>query len=216
MLRPNALTTVERLQVQLPDLADDLAEVWINVASQMIERHLSRPLGFAIIPTNAPERHPGNGTLDLHLNRWPIRSVQEVLLSGQAVTDYEIVDESRLYRESGWPRTVQRTGVLVRDPDARLVELSIKVAYTSGYILPPWDLVTNATYNPSGLESDLPADFEQACIWTVQDFEDRPSLNLKAERTPGGWSQEWAVFAKREALPARVVALLEDEKAFWF
>lgn len=217
MLSPTALlASADCLMTQFPDLAEEEAERLINVASESIEQELARPLGFAKVPTSAPERIPGSGSLELHLPRWPIREVEELRIDGQLVADFEILDAgSVLYRVNGWPLSAQATGRLVRDPDPRLLERSISVAYSAGYILPQWDGLTNATHNPNGLPADLPASFQQACLWACQDWLERPTPGLIAERTPGGWSQQWAQ-GEAPILSRRVKDLLGSDGGFWF
>lgn len=210
-----ALTTVDRLTKAFDGLEDDDAAMLINVASELIGDYLSRSLGFAIVPTSAPLLLPGSGSLELYLPRWPIRSVEQVLEYGSEVTDYTVVDQKALYRRAGWPIYAQCSGRLVADPDPRLVERSISVAYTAGYILPQWDGIPDAANNPAGAASDLPFKYQQACLWACLDWLEGPTPGLIGERTPGGWSQQW-LMTTRPTLSERAMGALAGDGGFWF
>jgi len=215
-LAPYALTTVAKILKGSDSLDEDDAAFLINVASELIEAELSRPLGFAIASPSAPLRIPGTGTLELFLPRWPVRSVEQVLENGAEITDYELVDGKALYRTAGWPVYAQCSGRLVRDPDARLVERSLSIAYTAGYILPQWDGIPDADNNPTGAACDLPYRFQQSCLWAIQDWLEGPLPGLIGERTPGGWMQQW-VMQERPTLSVRAKgALGAGDGGFWF
>lgn len=223
-LAPYALTTTEKLMKLLPELDENDAAFLINVASELVKKELGgRSLGFAIVPTSAPLLIPGTGDLELFLPRWPIRSVEQILENGSPVTDYVILqpesgdpeDKKCLYRTAGWSVYAQCSGRLVRDPDPRLVERSLAIAFTAGYILPPWDGIPDATNNPTGAASDLPYRFQQATLWACQDWVERPTPGLMGERTPGGWSQQWQM-AEPPVLSARAKGLLGTDGGFWF
>lgn len=222
-LAPYALTTVAKLTKACEGLDDEDAAFLIDVASELIRKHLSRSLGFKVTSPEAPLLIPGTGDLELFLPRWPIRTVEKVAEYGNEITDYvilepesgELEDKKILYRTAGWPVYAQSSGRLVRDSDPRLVERSLAIAYTAGYILPQWDGIPDPEHNPAGAAADLPSRFQQACLWACQDWVDGPTPGLIGERTPGGWSQQW-LMTTRPTLSDRAKGALGSDGGFWF
>lgn len=198
-LATNALTTFARMQVARPSLRSGVqaqVERLINSVSQAVENELLRPLGFARYDSGAPDLYQGSGRAGLFLRSYPVRAITSVAVDGQAVTDYAapapLLKEGLLWRVAGWPRKVQCFDDLTRDPNPEAAEYSIAVVYDGGYILPQFDGVVDATNNPDGLDTDIPADLEDAVIQSVLwCFDGKPEPGLRVERTPGGWHQEW-------------------------
>lgn len=214
-----ALTTYARLIAGTgSSISSDRGNTLIKAISALIERECGRKFGFAIVPPESPELHKGGGST-LYLRRYPIRSVESVLVSGSEVTDWtndpELLANGELYRPGGWSAEYLRARYLTGRPAVGSESLSISVAYTGGFILPEYSGITDAENNPDGLETDFPADLESA-VWdsviSLYSLSQQSGRILKREKTPGGGEWEWSVTdtqAKRPTLTPFTLALCE-------
>lgn len=158
-LAANALTTLERAQLLIPDADGELAKgrlaLLINRASAEIETALERKLGRATYT----EPVTPSGSQRLLLKQWPILAVAKVIQDGAELDpgSYTIEEGGVLYKDDGWAWQGYPHG-LAYDPWAASRDLLI--TYTAGYILPK-----------DGTEeepSTLPADLEGLCMEMVQ------------------------------------------------
>lgn len=222
---PEALTTYANvIAARSTTVPQARIEHLIGVVSLAIQKELSRPFGYRRATTAAPERYQGTGDRSLFVKRWPIRAIEEIKENGSTITDWlndpDFLAGGRIYREAGWPRRAAAFPDLTRDPNPGAVNYSITLAYTAGYILPQYHNTLHVDHNPAAAPADLPPDVEEACIQAVfWNAGDRPTSGLKAERTPGGWQQEWATGgsgATKIVLPPETLDLLEPYRARWW
>lgn len=143
------------------------AQALIRSVSGQIERLLQRSLGWGRNTTTSPELHKG-GDYRLYLVRYPVTAVERVLdqESGQDITDWvdfqDLLDEGILFRPAGWPARYRRAHRLTGRPIVESVDYSLAVAYSGGYVLPEFDRATDATHNPTGAQTNLPPEIEEA------------------------------------------------------
>lgn len=158
-LAQNALTTLNRMQLLIPDGDGELAQgrlmLLIDRASAEIEAALERKLGKA----RYSELVTPSGSQQLLLRQWPILGVEKVLQDGVELDPdtYSIEDGGVLYKDVGWTWTGYPQG-LAYDP--RAASRNIQVIYTAGYVLPK-----DAT---NDIPATLPADLEGLCMEMVQ------------------------------------------------
>lgn len=214
-LSANALTTLSAAQAVASGVSSARLEMAINAISAAVEAEFG-PIGYKAVVT---ESLPGSGEFVLRLKRAPIRSVASVAIDGVLVTDFELdTERGELHRHLGWPRVVYSHCDLTRDLDPALAKANIVATYTAGWILPQYGGVVNATHNPSGLTSDLPADIEFAVVSAVAEVASRPTANLAKETTPGGWSREWSggtSGGRQGLLPSSLLAALSRLRRNW-
>lgn len=223
-----ALTTVERVRdAGLLSAEDSQVELAIGAVSLEIEKMLGRRLGYRKASTSAPERYQGTGQQSLFVRRWPILEVEQIqvrqslLATAETVTDFlndpDFLERGELWREHGWPKVMGVHADLTGDPKPSQSAYCIELAYTGGYILPQFNAVTDAVNNPSGLAFTLPPNIELACIDSVLWFAE-PSTpeGLRAERTAGGWVEEWDTNHRPVLLTSKTISLLSGERGWWF
>lgn len=207
----NALTTVSAVRDTVGSgPSTDYLQRLINAASQAIENYLGRPLGRATYADETPESLAGTGDEWLRVSRYPIESVEEILIgttevvAGTDTDEYSLTQggaKGRIYRAAGWPRTVPATDCLTLDPDNRRPYYTITVAYTGGYLLP------GAAPPDPDTSIPLPADIEQACIDEVVARYSRPTPHIASEKTPGGWERRFS--NPGDAPPSRLLPATE-------
>lgn len=152
--------------------------------------------------TGIVEFLPGTGLKELYLHRRNIVAVTSIYIWGEEQTldtldssvTPDLIDSTTVYRNSimdekglllrpaGWPIGAATWPDLTRQPavGAEFRQANIRVIYDGGYVTP----------NQAGTRT-LPYDLEEACLREVTGRLVRPVGNLIAERTPGGWSQQW-------------------------
>lgn len=183
-LADNALTTVERLKLELGIDQDDTSQddhlrMLINVVSGAIEAELNRDLGLAEVT----ELLSGYGRQRLNLRRFPIVDVDTATIDGVEVDDYKILpgELGQLWRKNGWPLSASRYGDLTIDADPFTADLNVEITYTGGYVLPK-----DATgQNPR----TLPWVIEGACLRLAIDMHNR-GPGLSSEQSAGGYRYE--------------------------
>lgn len=165
-LAANALTTLlvakDELGIRPSDASEDEAiERRIDVASQLVAKHVGRALHYG---AGIVEKVAGFGGQRLFLSRTPVLSVASVTLDGEEVSsDSFSIEEAGtgiLYREAGWRWTATLAPGLVGPVGmAGREALLYSVTYTGGWVTRP---------QVAGvLTLTLPADIEQACLFTV-------------------------------------------------
>lgn len=190
-LADNALTTTtavyEELGLAVPGTPSDRVIRLINAVSQRIENHLRRQLQRKEFTSEAPEMLQGSGGPWLFLSRWPIESVDEVLVDESSETGFGRSDEydlkGMLQLPSGWPRRQGRDS-LTGDPGGSRA-YNVSIAYTGGYRLP-----NDAPPDPD-TSLDLPADIEQVCLDEIVMAYRAPRHFISEEATAGGWKRKY-------------------------
>lgn len=180
-LAENALTTpgavYDELGISMPDPPADRIVRLINSVSQRVENELKRQLRRKTFTTEDPEQLQGGGGMWLFLSRWPIESVEEVLVDESAWT-YGQSDEwdqkGLLQSASLWPRRQRRDPLTGVGGGERA--FNVTVAYTGGYKLP----------NDEGEGTPLPADLEQVVLNEVVLAYRAPRHFVTEEQTAGG------------------------------
>jgi hypothetical protein len=190
-LAAHALTTVAAVEDVVGDGVFPPARIeqQIHAVTARFERYCGRRFAVA----EHTQRLPGTGRWFLCLRHYPILSVANVEIDGQAITDYQMTDEAvqgLLYRAATWPVRRARHADLTWDPDSNSDAPNIRVTYQAGYIL-------------SGEGRTLPHDLEQACIDLVVHRLLHPVQGLQQERTPGGHTTVW-----HEGLPPEIRSVL--------
>ena len=153
-LASNALTTIASAEAELGLTSgeqDALLTRYIDTASDMIERYVSRKLyyGSAIV-----EKVAGSGDAFLYISRTPLSSVTSIVWLGDSSTvsasDYSIweADQGAIYKSSGW------NDAIISSTDFQRYQ----VTYVGGWITPQQDA------DDAALTRDLPFDLETACI----------------------------------------------------
>jgi len=191
-LNSNALVTVANVKVHLDipsaDVSQDAKiELYINTASERIERHLDRKL----IYQQHTERQDGRGSDRVMLKHYPAQKPNQVFddpswdfLTPIAIADYDIED----------------AGVVVlRRARFQRSNLNVKVVYNAGYksIVAP------------GSGPDLPADLQHACILLVEWM-----YQMRADRRLGvkGKAKNQENISFTQGMPAEVVELLDPHR----
>lgn len=178
MANPNALCSVSDVLSEQPGLDSKTVENLIDSVSESFEWHCQRVfLSHAVV-----EKVAGNGRQELQPSAWPIADSPApiVKIDDVVITDFEITDEGPkdparyFFRETGWPKASYIHSDLTGDPIAGKGKRNIVLEYTGGF-------------------SAVPADLKRACIEEVISQANAGSRddNLKAEKTPGGWDQEF-------------------------
>ncbi|WP_405131894.1 phage gp6-like head-tail connector protein [Paenibacillus sp. FSL H8-0317] len=106
------LTTVEKLQKNMPDEDPDYLAMIIAAASQAIEEYCNRSFKKQAYTEILSGVNPSKY---LNLRNYPIHEVTSMHIEG-----YTVLEEGRLFRQSGWPAG----------------ENNISVQYIGGYVLP--------------------------------------------------------------------------------
>jgi len=215
-LAAHALTTVANVREVVGSAMDtDRIERAIMAVSEAFAKHTGRDLHYSATVT---EFHAGTGTTKLYLNRRNITAVASVyiwsevqtvatmdsVLPGALVleTVYRTAAndaEGLLVRHGGWPIAAGSWPDLTGQPNLSHRGKNVRVVYSGGYVTP----------NQAGTR-DLPYDLEEACIREVTGRLTRPTPGLRAERTPGGWSQSWGTEgANPGAFGADTLAVLD-------
>lgn len=175
-LQSNALTTLERLKLELGIAADDtnsardtkLCEL-INAFSDWAESITGRNF----LKQEYTETYPGSGSQMLIVNHFPVTSIEQITVSGEVVpdTEYQVVDRpGRLvFRNAGWSKVSFVQGMA---PIPLYSSKNIVIQYTAGYVLPK-DAV-----DPSNPRT-LPYDIEKAVLNLI-------SIDLAREGTAKG------------------------------
>ncbi|OMD05748.1 phage head-tail connector protein [Paenibacillus sp. FSL R5-0636] len=181
------LTTIDRLQkamgVQGDSYEDEMLQIQIAASSQVIENYCKRSFKLQ----SYIERHSGNSSSSyINLRNYPVESIEEVVIPGKPVGDYELLEEGRIFCPSGWP----------------VGEHNIKVTYTAGYVL-PGDATTEKPRT-------LPEVLELACIFHSQLMLRTPGVT--AERV-GDISVNYS--ADGDGLPQTLVSLISPYVGRW-
>ncbi|KKL70476.1 hypothetical protein LCGC14_2104550 [marine sediment metagenome] len=171
-LATNALTTVAKVKIELgiavlDTSQDSILEQYINVVSPAIEVYLNRPLAFV---ASVVELLRGPGDTSIFVSRTPVVTINSILVRTSALdaTEFDLLtiegfdNVGEIFRETGWPWSVQLGGGITSDPVPGSERKDITVDYDGGYILPK-----DAGAPPAGSSFSLPADLEQAAIDAV-------------------------------------------------
>jgi hypothetical protein len=164
-LNDNALTTLQTVKDEL-GITDTSSDPYlirkINVYSKKFENYCRRKFK----KEEVVEKHEGNDSLYLLLDRYPVESVSKLVIGENEadLTHLEIFDdEGKIFygRTTGWnykgcgfPKRALTQGL--SNGDTVEVFTDIEVTYIGGYVLP--DDETNR---------DLPYGIEDACIQEV-------------------------------------------------
>lgn len=185
----------EELQLDLDDeTPDQHLERLIAQASAAIERWTGRVFARETVK----ETLPAVGRVNLVLSRTPIIAVTQVLIDGDAVTDFSVRDAEAgfLFREAGWPSSERRGHNIAAFLTGETKD-TIEVDYEGGYYLPGAEGIQDPT---------LPADLERAAIETVKGW------YLARERDPAIQSEKigdfWSASYKVGEVPDSARALL--------
>ncbi|WP_379142354.1 phage head-tail connector protein [Paenibacillus sp. sgz500992] len=181
------LTTVERLQKAMgilgDSLEDEMLQIQIVASSQAIENYCKRSFKLQ----SYTERHSGNSRSSyINLRNYPVENIEDVVIPGKPVGEYELLEEGRIFCPSGWPAG----------------EHNIRVTYTAGYVL-PCDANTEKPRT-------LPEVLELACIFHAQLMLRTPGVT--AERV-GDISVNYS--AESEGMPPTVIALISPYVGRW-
>jgi hypothetical protein len=181
------LTTVERLKsmahIAEGAATDDDLRLQIIVASQQIESRCKRSFRKQVYQ----ERVSGDSRSKyLNVRNYPVYDVLLLESEAGSIAEYEILDEGRLFRKSGWPSG----------------EHNLSITYEGGYVLPGDDTPDNPRTLPEALE--------YACILLVQHLQRRPGV--KSERV-GDISVTYS--DEETDLPAPVLALITPFVGNW-
>lgn len=191
-LNSNALASVANVKTHLDIPAadvsqDDKIEMYINTASERIERYLDRKL----IYQQHTERQDGRGSDRVLLKHYPAQKPTQLFddpswdfLTQIDAADYDIED----------------AGVIVlRRMRFQRSNLNIKVVYNAGY---------KSIVSP-GSGPDLPSDLQHACILLVEWM-----YQMRADRRLGVQSKAKAQENIRfsQGMPPEVVELLDPHR----
>ncbi|TXH16684.1 MAG: hypothetical protein E6R03_05070 [Hyphomicrobiaceae bacterium] len=166
----------------MPETPSDRVLRLINAVSQRVENYLQRHLRRHTFTEEAPEQLQGSGGMWLFLSRWPIESVDSVLVDDQEWTFGQSDEWDRkglLQSATGWPRRQGRDPLTGVGGGERA--FNVAVAYTGGYKLP----------NDEGDGIPLPADLESLVLNEIVLAYRAPRHNVTSEKTPGGWSRTY-------------------------
>ena len=222
-----ALTSVANVREVVGSAVDtDRIERAIMAVSEAFAKYTGRDLHYGASVT---EFHVGHAQEDLYLRRRAIVSVSSVYIYSEAQTVATIdsvlpgalvmetvyrsdaLDALGVLKRFGrWPIGCSTWGDLTGQPNLTDRSPNIRVVYTGGYITPQQatDGVGTRT---------LPYDLEEACIREATGRLTRPTPGLKAERTPGGWSQSWGPDgASASIFGADTIAVLDNYRLGWF
>lgn len=155
---------------------DASIQLAIDAITQQFEHYCGRDFGP---PATRVEELAGSGGPALWLSLWPVSSVTSVVVDGATVTDYTlqpaILGEGPplqyLRREAGWPRNLSRWGDVTGDPAPESAARNCVVTYVAGF-------------------SAVPPSLVQAAVREVVKELGDPG-QLRRERMPGGWDQEY-------------------------
>lgn len=178
MANTNALCAVSDVLSESPDLNSSTVDSLIDSISEAFEVYCQRVfLSHAVV-----EKISGNGRQELQPSAWPIASspAPVVKIDDETITDFELTGEGPkdpnryFFREQGWPKASYVHADLTFDPIAGKGKRNVTLEYTGGF-------------------ATVPADLKRACIEEVIAAANAGSRddNLKAEKTPGGWDQEF-------------------------
>jgi len=191
-LNSNALVTVATAKVHLDipsaDVSQDAKlELYINTASERIERHLDRKLIYQA----HTERQDGRSSDRIMLKQYPAE--KPTSLYDDPAWDFLTPYDPAQYDIEDAGVVVLRYGRFMR------ANLNIKVTYNAGY---------KSVVSP-GAGPNLPADLQHACLllveWMYQMRADR-RLGVKGK----GKNQETISFS--QGMPPEVVELLEPHR----
>jgi hypothetical protein len=135
--------------LKIPDAVtadDDLIKLWINTATDDLERECDRQLSSRAV---TGELHHGRGQNALLLRQWPITAISELRIDAKSeftdastlipTTDYQVGDDgnSIIYKNAVFPRGYN----------------NLRVTYTAGFTTVPSDLVMAALWIVSWMHS---------------------------------------------------------------
>lgn len=191
-LNPNALVTVATAKVHLDipsaDTSQDAKlELYINTASERIERHLDRKLIY-----------------QTHTERQDGRSSDRIMLR-----QYPAEKPTSLYDDPGWDflTPIEASGYDIEDAGVVVLRygrfmranLNIKVIYNAGY---------KSVVSP-GAGPNLPADLQHACLLLVEWM-----YQMRADRRLGvkGKAKNQENISFSQGIPPEVVEILEPHR----
>jgi uncharacterized phiE125 gp8 family phage protein len=191
-LNPNALVTVETVKVHLDipvgeTSQDAKIELYINTASERIERYLDRKL----IYQQHVERQDGRSSDRIMLKHYPAEKPSSLyddpsweFLTPYEASEYDIEDAGVV---------ILRYGRFMR------ANLNIKVTYNAGY---------KSIVSP-GAGPQLPADLQHACLLLVEWM-----YQMRADRRLGvqGKAKNQENIRFSQGMPPEVVEMLEPHR----
>jgi hypothetical protein len=159
------LTSVASLKADLGDTTstnDSLYDAMILRASAAIDGYCHRTFARQTYT----EILPGRGSIILRLAEAPIATVTSVVWDSSSVTDYSIdnAKAGTLYRQYGWPWTVQMDPALGQwgvgypysgNPVPGSEERVFTVVYTAGYLLPSEDVSSATAISASNADNSF-------------------------------------------------------------
>lgn len=200
-LRPYALTTPDRareLGTGLAGAPESKLVMAINAVSKAMATYCGRPLHHVEVTSEDPELFQGWGSSQLQLRCYPIVEVDQVLVDGQAVTDFssasQFLAQGQLYREVGWPWSGPRHDDVTCDPNFGRTRYNVAVAYRGGYVTP---LQAECPEHEDHEGEPLPDDIEIALFRELGDIFSgaRNTGRIRREKTAGGYEVEFAMSA---------------------
>lgn len=220
MLSTQALATLQQVKDHGAAGGDTLLESLIEVASEAVQDYLLRPLLYAEEVEYPALDGDCRGTAiiegALYLRRYPIVSVTEVTVGGDAQVLADVTP-------AGLPIATQASTVWLSPrwlAAGKLVRFagwpagSVVVTYAGGYGGP------NQAGLPGGV-TPLPLVISQATVLTALRLASVAArggdLDLVAEVTAGGWEQRWGSGSSSRAslLPEAAKMLLRKYRRAW-
>lgn len=145
-LQSNALTTIATLRTELglDSSSDDILARLINGASDSIERYCGRKFGYV---SGLVEKVRGYGTELLHVERYPVWQVTDVVINGQDFnSDYWKISKwetGTLFAWNTWPDTAPVELSASPHPRAGFEDKAIAITYCGGFALPAADRIAS-------------------------------------------------------------------------
>lgn len=201
MLKPNALTTVERAKIimnMMDNTRDTALEMLINSTSEAIEQYCSRKFK----KDNYTEIFSGENTKSINLKNYPVHNITKVMIENIEMNlDFFKLDKERgiLFNEKG----IFSRGIR-----------NIQIEYLGGYILPKDETPEQA--------SDLPTTIEIACcIYTNTLFNTDPTKGAVTSERIGDYSVSYATDSNsgsaeiNNEMPKTTTALIKSYVGRW-
>lgn len=206
LARAAARLKVPTTDAQLPAL--------ITAAS----RALSSWMGYeAHLREAVEETVPSEGGLRLFLRAGAVRRLVRITVNGTEVPASDYVLESpklgRILRRScRWPFTGEWTEGVAPMPHTSHDTGAIVVTYDAGWRTPGQVALALETDPSSTLESDLPAELEEALLFTVTGWYRRLGMDLDVTtKSLGGASVSWGADSLRGGKPS--IPLMAEQLA---
>lgn len=194
----NNLTKLETVKLHLgitDNSQDMILDELITMISNQVEVYCNRKFGKRTIK----ETLAGDGSLNLTLKHWPIRSITHVKLSDVTVSSslYSLQEPEKgyIFNRDGWTYTGQ--------------EFLYEVQYEHGYVLPSFTTGTR----------DLPYDLELAVVSVIKQayYNMSNNPNIQSESVSGVYSVSYRANNLAQgggAFPADALQVLNRYRVF--